>query len=203
MIIDKSSDISVAILAGGVASRWGGIQKASIHFLGKPLISQYIELLAPLTGELLVIANSPLVPLPESVCVYPDIIPGKGPLSGFHAALSHACNPQVLLLACDMPLITKELLLLIMDKSRQHPGKAIVPRHHMGYEPLLTIWPKTLLATLNQWLIEGKSSKIIRFLEAKEAMEVVDVTPYHHLFSNINTPDDLERINHLIQDRSK
>jgi molybdenum cofactor guanylyltransferase len=195
--------ISAAILAGGAATRMGGGQKAITLLNGKPLITHQTNLLKPLTDDLLVIANPPHDQFLDVGSVFADLIPGKGPLSGIHAALSHALHPQVLVLACDMPLITQELLVFLITHSRHHQHKAVIPFHQTGFEPLISVWPKGLFSDLNDWILAGNPNKIIRFLEENDAMVTLDARQFGQQFANMNTPDDLLQIKAFIQDDSK
>jgi molybdenum cofactor guanylyltransferase len=196
------SPISAAILAGGAASRMGGGQKAFTPLYGKPLVFHYLRMLQPLTDDLMVIANPPHDQFQQMDRVCADLIPGRGPLSGIHAALSHARHQQVLVLACDMPLITPELLAFLIAQSKHHSHKATIPYHQVGFEPLVSIWPKGLFASLNDWLIAGKPNKIMRFLQDNDAMVPLDASHFLTQFTNMNIPEDLRQISSLIQDGS-
>jgi molybdopterin-guanine dinucleotide biosynthesis protein A len=103
-----------AVLAGGVGRRLGGAKAATL-LAGKPLISYPLE--AALAGglETVVIAkhSTPLPPLQVPLIEEPDL--PLHPLCGVLRALTHATELDppargVLLLACDMPFLTPELL---------------------------------------------------------------------------------------------
>ena len=78
--------ISAAILAGGRASRFGGINKSLIEIDGIPIISRTITLLEPLFREIILAGWPAYDPLPPGVMSVNDNFPGIGPLAVIEAA---------------------------------------------------------------------------------------------------------------------
>jgi molybdenum cofactor guanylyltransferase len=103
----------LAILAGGRGERLGG-EKAMAQLGGRALIEHPLHAARGARLETVVIAkrSSTLPPLEERVLHEPDT--PRHPLCGVIAALDFAATrtpaPAVLLLACDMPFVTSELL---------------------------------------------------------------------------------------------
>jgi molybdenum cofactor guanylyltransferase len=104
-----------AVLAGGAGRRLGGAKAATL-LAGKPLISYPLAAARGAGLETVVIAkhSTPLPPLPVPLLEEPDL--PLHPLCGVLRALTHAAelDPSsasgVLVLACDMPFLTSELL---------------------------------------------------------------------------------------------
>ncbi len=179
-------EISVAILAGGQNSRFEGNLKALMPWRGAPLINHYISLFSNYTSQLMVVTNTPqLFELP-TVPMIPDLIPGYGPLSGIHSALSHAKNPKVLVTACDMPFLSAEMTNQLLTAATPE-SKVTVPRHCDGHEPLFSVWPTEIKESLEVWLRAGKSPKILRFLEENDLIHEAPFDGLEPLFANINT----------------
>jgi molybdenum cofactor guanylyltransferase len=201
-----NNPISVAILAGGRNSRFSGQPKALIPWNGQPLISHYLSKLRPFTDDLFVIANEPAQILPFYDRVFTDHIPGKGPLSGIHAALKNLAHPMVLVVACDMPFLPVHLIPFMIDQACLNPGKAIIPSQGKITEPMFGLWPSTSGEVLEQWLAGSNSLKIIDFVEYFKAVFYFDVSflvDRDHLFFNINTPEDLKRANDIARFRQE
>lgn len=103
----------VAVLAGGGAKRMGGA-KATALLAGRPLISYPLQAARDAGLETLVVAkaSTKLPPLAEQLVHEPEL--GLHPLCGVLAALDLAGTrspaPAVLVIACDMPFLTGELL---------------------------------------------------------------------------------------------
>ena len=104
------SPFTVAIIAGGKSSRMGR-DKAFVDLGGKALIEHVIERSADLgQSETILITNKPATYEHLGLPMYRDALPDRGSLGGIYTALACAKNPAVLVLACDMPFIEKELL---------------------------------------------------------------------------------------------
>lgn len=160
------------------------------------MLSEFLNAFTNLTSDLFIIANHPLPKPYHTVPAYPDLIPGKGPLSGIHAALSAARNPLVLIVACDMPFITPDAAGWLMPYVLKNPGKVIIPLGIRGPEPMFGIWPVAVLTLLESWLQKDKPLKIMHFLEFHDLPSLIPfrVDPSaENFFFNINSPDDLTR----------
>jgi molybdopterin-guanine dinucleotide biosynthesis protein A len=107
------SEAIVAVLAGGRARRMGGA-KASLMLGGRPLISYPLAAAADAGLPAIVLAkrSTPLPELAVPVIHEPDA--PVHPLCGVLAALEHAAGlapaRAVVIVACDMPFLTGELL---------------------------------------------------------------------------------------------
>jgi molybdenum cofactor guanylyltransferase len=105
--------VIVAVLAGGRGERMGG-EKAITSLAGRPLICHPLAAAREAGLEAVVIAKAATVlpPLAELVLYEPES--PRHPLRGVLTALDFAAKrspaPAVLLLGCDMPFVTSELL---------------------------------------------------------------------------------------------
>lgn len=183
---------SIAILAGGLNRRFNHRNKALMEWDNKTLLEHYLNTLSPLTDDLCLITNNPELFSGFSVRLFPDLIPGKGPLSGIHSSLHHSSKEHTLILACDMPFINIKIISELAELSGKYPGLVIAPAHPNGLETLFSIWPKTILSRLDAWLREDRSKRILDFLEHYKALNKMIVDADVSDFININTTDDFE-----------
>lgn len=104
-------DITGLVLAGGRATRMGGLDKGLQPFHGVPLALHTLRRLQPQVGPTLLNANRN-VPVYagfgapvccDSLADYP------GPLGGFLAGLAHCTTPWLLTVPCDTPLFPHDL----------------------------------------------------------------------------------------------
>ena len=182
----------MAILAGGRNRRFNGRIKALLPWKGKTLIRHQIDIFSDLTGDLMVITHHPeLLNLPGTP-MYKDILPGGGPLSGIHAALHNATCSHTLVVACDMPFVSPQVITELITASAQHPHLVIAPTHAKGVETLFSLWPATILSTLDKWLKEDQSKRILDFLEHHLCLFKMKTETNPNSFTNINTAKDLE-----------
>lgn len=157
-------------------------------------MSEFLHTFSNLTHDLFVVTNHPLPEPYHTLPAYPDLIPGKGPLSGIHAALSVSKHPLVLIVACDMPFVTPDAARWLMQSAILHPNQVIIPLGIHGPEPMFGIWPVTMLQVLDSWLQKDNPLKIMHFLECNQRVSLVpfDMNSIeNNFFFNINTPADL------------
>src|SRR5437870_4561317 len=94
-----TTQVNGFILAGGRSSRMGS-DKALLDWHGGPLLNHMVDLLRHATNDVQVVGRDRL----------PDHLPGRGPLSGIATALTVTSTDSNLILALDLPLLTKEFL---------------------------------------------------------------------------------------------
>jgi molybdopterin-guanine dinucleotide biosynthesis protein A len=97
--------VSALILAGGKATRLGGIAKHEIVVDGETIFARQVKLLAPRVAEILVAG-----PAIEGYRNVRDRIDGAGPLAGIAAGLAASRTPWLLVMAGDMPHVTSQLV---------------------------------------------------------------------------------------------
>jgi len=187
------------ILAGGGASRYGGRPKGLERVHGERIIDRVAVALRAVTDELLLIANAPGAEewLP-GVRTRGDVRPGEGALGGLHAALSHA-GGDILLVAWDMPFVPRELLAALRARGE---GKAdvVVPESdgsRRGVEPLCAWYTQACLAPISAALDAG-DRRVVAFHDAVRTLRLPLATVATFgdpavMFSNVNTPEELER----------
>lgn len=107
--------ITGLVLAGGRATRMGGLDKGLQLLHGKPLVVHVLERLAPQTGALIVSANRhqheyAMLGAPWRVSVIADASPSfDGPLAGLLAGLRAAQTDWLLAAPCDSPYLPVDL----------------------------------------------------------------------------------------------
>jgi molybdopterin-guanine dinucleotide biosynthesis protein A len=122
---------AAAVLVGGEASRMGTPkQHVSIddaHTMGECMLA-CARKVAPL-----VIAAGPADAMDDIQCLPDsDVYKGKGPMAGLESILKSNLAAQWLVLPCDMPFLTIELL----QAMRDHPGNDAVVLQHAGPLPM-------------------------------------------------------------------
>lgn len=130
--------------------------------------------------------------------VIDDRFPGCGPLGGIHAALSSTSTDANLILSVDMPLMTSEFLLWLLQAAETGDELAVVPETGGRPQPLCAIYKRALLPIIGQALIAGdlKVTGIFRQVRtrliAEAELRAAGFAP--EIFCNINTPGDYEAV---------
>ena len=177
--------ISTAVLAGGRSSRLGR-NKALLPLHGKTLIEKVIDEARCCTGAVTIITNSPDEYAHLGYPCRGDILPGGGPLSGIHAALTHCGTEYVLVVSCDIPLVNRELFESLIAAL---PGHDIVMFKHKHFEPLCALYRRTCLAALEDLIAHGEHRIIDLFPSLQ--VKVLRIASAD-VFKNINTDADYD-----------
>lgn len=190
------SDITAFILSGGKSSRIG-TNKSLLVIDDRTLIQRLVELLDLIFTEVVISSNEPELYDFLGNKIIKDIIPGRGPLSGIHSALSFTTTDKNFIISCDMPFISTEMInYLIYNNS---DAEIVIPRAEGRIQPLYGIYSKSILADVQNLLIESsnpnsKLKESISELLKRVKTDFVDVDKldfYHrNLFLNINTLED-------------
>jgi len=184
----KRHDVSGAILAGGRSERFGR-EKASTVWNGKPLVKHVFDALSPLVAELLIsTGETPVNDLGIEGLAVADTFRNAGPLSGIAACLEAASRPWLLVVACDLPLITTNSLDCLL--SAAHPPRHVVyARSTSGRtQPLCACYHRAVHRPMLRALAGGKFG-VHRFVESLENIGIVEV-PEEELL-NVNRPGDI------------
>ena len=104
----NKKDITGIILAGGKSSRMG-TNKALMQYRGLPFIQHIINAMKPLVDQILIVGKPEEYTDLKLRCVN-DIFLESGPVGGIHAGLENSKSPYNLVLSCDIPLITEQIL---------------------------------------------------------------------------------------------
>jgi molybdopterin-guanine dinucleotide biosynthesis protein A len=181
--------LSAAILAGGKATRFAGIDKSTLIVAGRSIFERQLAELLQLTNDILLVGGRFRHPRVRAV---PDRIPGSGPLAGLHAALTEARNPTIVAVACDMPYISARLLAYLVEL--EDDWDAVVPRTDRGVHPLCAVYTRRCLAAVTSRLDDRRLSLIELLTDLR--VRYVDLTKLdrfgdcEHLVANLNTPSD-------------
>ena len=196
--MNEAAPVAAAIIAGGAATRLGGLPKSTLVVDGRSIAARLLEALRATFPRVLVVANDPAPWAGLGVEVTPDVDVhrGAGPLAGIHAALTAtAAHTGVVCVAGDMPFVEPRLLELLRDHA---PGAdAVVPRLAGRPEPLLARWSGACLPVIEARLAAGARAAhgvfdVVRTVWLDEpALRAVD--PGLRSLTNVNTPEDLGR----------
>ena len=215
----NNKKLCFVILIGGKSVRFGS-DKGIYEYLGKPLISYQLEILRNFDYNIFLIAHDK-----KQIKNYMEKIDYRlitafilddlndlsdhsirSPLIGIYSALKELKNldyEKAFILSCDMPLIKKSVIELIIKGCKNHD--CCIPRWNNGYlEPLFAIYPisKTFLKAKEN--LQNSNFKLtallddswkINYISIEEDIKEID----HNLLSfiNINGPIDLKKLNTL------
>ena len=189
--------ISAVVLAGGRSRRLGR-DKAVEPLGGVPLVSRVMDAVACVASEVVVVVAEPeqasRLPLPAGARVARDLYPDSGSLGGIYTGLSAAAAPWALVVACDMPFLSRRLLSAMA--SAREGCDAVVPLVRGRPEPTHALYSRRCIAPIRRNLDAGVlkiaafyDSVSVRYLPERDAEEM---DPGLWSFFNVNTARDLQ-----------
>jgi molybdopterin-guanine dinucleotide biosynthesis protein A len=181
--------LTVAILAGGAASRLGGRDKGLETVDGTPLIARaraYCDRAIARDVDFLIIANRHLDEYARYGRVRADAIAGfRGPLAGVASALEGAAAARVLTLPVDCPAPPDDLAARLVDAFDDHD--VVVAHDGERRQPLFALYRRELAASAAMAAASGQG--VWEWQDAAGAVEV-DFADRRQQFHNLNTPDE-------------
>ena len=193
------SHFSVAILAGGRATRFAGRDKSALVVDGRSILDRQLDELSALADDVMLIGagdgaaqrtHATVGSSTARVRDVPDIVPGSGPLGGVHAALTAARRPVVLIVACDMPYVTRVFAAYLL--SLGGAAAIVVPRTADGYHPLCAVYSRPCLEPATRLLAERRLALHGLFAEVPTRVvteeEIRRFGCPSRLLANVNTP---------------
>jgi molybdopterin-guanine dinucleotide biosynthesis protein A len=185
-------NVSGFVLAGGRSSRMGR-DKALLEIDGVTLIVRAVTLVRSVLDEATVIASKAGY---ESLGlrIVGDDFPGFGPLGGIATALHISKKPWNLVIACDLPYLSKAWLEYLIERALKSEADAVVPMNVRGPEPLCAMYHKNA----EQRIRTGVEGGIRKVTDSFANLHVEHVEPDEWkgfasggpLFKNVNSPAD-------------
>lgn len=172
------------VLAGGRSSRMGQ-DKALLALGGETLVERCLRRLGEVCAEVSIAGGS--AELARFGRVVPDVSPGCGPLGGIVSALAESRFTWNLFLPVDAPFVPVSCLKALLSAAMDS-GTGAVACVEGRLQPLCGVYPKKMLAVLQQELLAGRW-KVARAIEAAGPVEEVDFRDARW-FVNLNTPED-------------
>lgn len=187
----KKKEITAIILAGGKSSRM--LQDKGLVYLNDKMMIEYvIEKVKRVTSQIIIITQNPQYNK-LGYCCFKDRFKDKGPLAGIYTGLIHSYTQKNLVLGCDTPFISENILQELINNSRKED--VLITEHEGKKEPLFAVYDKTCIPHFHARLKQG-NLKITDALQGlKTAVINFDNKNWisDNEFANINTPEELKQ----------
>ncbi|HET9483505.1 MAG TPA: molybdenum cofactor guanylyltransferase [Xanthomonadales bacterium] len=179
-------DVSALILAGGKATRLGGVDKRELVIEGRTIFERQVALLREAVAEIVVSS-------PKDIAGFRtvrDAIVDGGPLAGIAAGLAGARTPWVLVLAGDMPYLTRDVIERLLARTAADID-AVGIRIAGLPEPLVCVLSVSACLPIVQARLARGDLKASRLLTAGDLRVAwLDETDAR-AFGSVNVPADL------------
>ena len=187
------------VLAGGLARRMGGGDKARIEIGGVTILDRVLATLSAQCTGLIINANGdPKRFADTGLTVIPDSVPDfAGPLAGILAGLDWLEKQNngvewMVSAPADSPFLPDDLVERLHAARRQHGAGVALACARSGEwrYPVVGLWPLALREDLRKALVEEGLRKV-ELWTARHGVAVADwpAQPIDPFF-NVNTPED-------------
>jgi molybdenum cofactor guanylyltransferase len=200
-----ATPIAAFILAGGESSRMGS-NKALLELGGVPLIVRTARLVESV-GIKRTIVGSPEIYARLRLHAIRDDWPGAGPLGGIATALRASESSWNLIVACDLPYLTKAWLEHLIHRAKHSHADVVLPLNDAGAEPLCAMYNKSSESAI--WLALDRGVRKVTDGLAGLRAEHIEPREWKAfdseglLFKNMNSTVDYEEAKARIGARSK
>lgn len=186
--------VTGVILAGGRATRMGGVDKGLVQIGGRPMITWVIDALRPQVADVLINANRNRDRYGEFGCEVVDDGDSefRGPLAGMVSGMRTARTPWLAIVPCDSPLIHADLVGRLYEAAVSSGSPIAAAHDGERLQPVFALIACSLLDDLAGYLDDGER-KIDRWY-ARHGYASVDFSDVAGSFANINAPEDKRRL---------
>lgn len=206
-------EVSAFILGGGASSRMGA-EKGLLEIGNAPLILRTAQLLEPLVQEVTIVGHPECYShlglraiSDRTVKAGTENSAVHTPLVGIATALSVTVSPWNLILACDLPYLTREWVEWLLARSAASNAQIIMPCGSRGLEPLAALYRWECAAPILGALERGirKVTDALSQLQIEYVTEVEwsALDPEHRVLKNMNSPEDYREAKQRLETKER
>ena len=198
------------VLAGGLARRMGGGDKALLKIGRSTIIDRVLATLSGQCVDIVINANGDPARFADTGCaVVPDCLPDfPGPLAGILAGLDWLAAQDngvewLLSVPGDCPFLPDDLVERLHEARRKMGAGVPLACARSGEwrHPVVGLWPLALRADLRKAITED-GVRGVEFYTARHGIAIADWPdqPFDP-FLNVNTPDDVAKAQAIAAER--
>lgn len=195
---EGTTNLAVAILAGGCGSRIGG--RKPLRVLGaRLLIDRAVERAQTWSSDVVAIVRHPEQVGKSSCEIIEDSLDVQGPLAALAAGLAWATGrgkTALLTIPCDMPFLPDDLAAHLGNGLGQASVALAASGGHI--HPVCGLWKVEVLSLLPDYIATGKSS-LKGFAASAGFTEIAWPVAKRDPFFNINSGVDLAAASEMLE----
>jgi molybdenum cofactor guanylyltransferase len=171
------------VLAGGASKRMGQ-DKALLPYRGTTLVEHVAKTVNEAAGSVALIGD-PARLGHLGLPVFPDELPKCGPASGIYTALQVTNTDWNLVVACDMPAVSAEILRELIDRTETSGRNCVAAIGPYGQpEPLCAVYHRRCLPALSRAIRD----KRLRMRDLIKEIGAIWIRVDASALANVNTP---------------
>ena len=185
-----SSAPAAAILAGGLARRFGGVAKGLEMVGGARIVDRVVAAVRAVADEVVLVGAGPaVVATVPGLTVVADEAPGAGPLGGIVSAL-RATGRDTVVVAWDMPFVEARHLRPLLGVGSD--ADVVAWEVEGGIEPLCALYRRTAMLSLRDAFRAGERSPREALRRLRVHLVRRDESAGPSPFASVNTPQQLD-----------
>lgn len=181
------------ILAGGQSKRMGEPKESILLWDNKSMIEHVIQVLEVICEKIVIVGKCE--GYDSDITLLEDTVPKLGPVGGLETLLSSGIDTEYLVVACDQPLLTVELLQKLIKSTPSSNIRLFAFEGFKDINPFPGIYPSSLLSHVTNSIQKGLTA----MHEMIQSCPNITWIPINQseatLLRNINTPKDLKELN--------
>lgn len=190
-----TADFAFAILAGGKSSRMG-VSKAGVTLAdGKSFFDHVFKHARELGMDCIAVGHVEGIDAEAypDLHVQPDQVTDRGPVGALLGLFSSGRALHYLVVACDQPLLTTNLLRRLLDVADNRPSVFCDPQQERVF-PLPGLYPAGGISIVQNLLLKPSAS-LRELLEVSNARKIPLNEYDRELLRGANTPQDVADLN--------
>lgn len=188
-----------AILFGGKSSRMGKPKHAVRLSDGSTFLSRVRNAIQPLCSQIVLLGDH-AIGAGDELRIIKDLRPGQGPMAGIESLLKSGLDSRYLIVACDQPLLTPEICLLLMDDS----SSACIFKSADAdkFLPFPGIYSASLADAISHSL-DNEQRSLQQLFRSLPGLRVVPLAPeFEQALRSFNTPESILELEAILQSQS-
>jgi len=196
--------ISLLIMAGGRATRLGGVRKTLVKVGGRPILERILDQLGPLADERLALVHDAELPSLDGLRILIDEREYAGPLPALGHGLAAASGAICLLVAGDMPFVAADVFRYMLQLQAEQSAAVVVPFVDGHIESMHAVFRRD---ELRDAIAEAERKGEQRLFKVYQALaprlvqeaELRAIDPGLHTLFNVNSAEELARAEEIAQ----
>ncbi|MBP6958237.1 MAG: molybdenum cofactor guanylyltransferase [Spirochaetia bacterium] len=198
MIAKQRLPFSAAILNGGHARRFGGIDKQEVEIEGVPIGFLLAYRLGKIAQELLIVGKPHKLYEDLGASQFEDDIKEGGPVCGLFSALVNASLEWVCLCAADMPFVSLALIRYLYVQSMSKEVDIVLCKTDDTLQPFFAFYKRNLVSELYSYIQSSSDLSFRHFIKMEKHLiiqenDIASICDPGIVFQNINDRKSLER----------
>lgn len=176
------------IMTGGKNSRMNGKKKIFLEYNNKSFLDNILGSFKTMFEKVYLSVEAPEPYEHLKMPLVVDEIKEIGPMGGIYSGLKKCDEDALFIVACDMPFVSETAIKRIIECYLINKNKVILAYANGREQPLLGIYPKIILPTLEKQ-VKTQNYRLMDLLD-ETGYSVVNLPANDPSSININTPEE-------------